>query len=669
VSQLRPNVNITGLHSSDEDALELSAGANRPGGGAVLFEFAWEVCNQVGGIYQVIRSKAPSMIERWGDRYCLVGPYDANKAQLEFEPTRPSAWISRAINSLKAEGLTIHHGRWLVTGRPRVMLIEPWQGLERLAAVKYELWEHHGVETPGNDRLINDVVAFADAARRLLKALCDHRNLAPGATPGVVMGAGMGETGGTGRAASATKVKVASSPPIVAHFHEWMGGLAIPMVRRQNLPVATVFTTHATLLGRYVASGTDNFYDALPWMDQAALAVQYNVKTQHSIERACAHGSHVFTTVSSVTAEECAALLGRGVDVVTPNGLNVERYNMSHDQQRLHAQSKEAIHRFVLGHFFPSYSFDLDRTLYFFTSGRFEPRNKGFDLCLEAMARLNAEMKASADDPRFKGGTIVFFIVSSRPTKSLNPLALEKRGVLEELHGVCRHITDTVGEKLSARAASGGKLKLDDLVDEYWMLRYRRTQQALRQHCLPMVVTHIMEDDQNDPVLNQLRMLGLVNRPEDPVKIVYHPEFINPVNPLWGIEYDQFVRGCHLGLFPSAYEPWGYTPLECAAMGIPAVTSDLAGFGRYTQENIPEHDKQGLIVLNRRGRSYHDAAADLAGKLLEYCRQDRRDRIQLRNAVDRLSWEFDWPKLVGAYHGAHDLALERAGLAAPAAVS
>jgi glycogen(starch) synthase len=258
-----------------------------------------------------------------------------------------------------------------------------------------------------------------------------------------------------------------------------------------------------------------------------------------------------------------------------------------------------------------------------------------------------------------KGTTVVFFIISSRPCKSLNPLALEKRGVLEELREVCRHITEGVGEKLAARAASGGKLKLDDLVSEYWSLRYRRLQFALKQPCLPMVTTHILEDDFNDPVLNQMRMLGLINRAEDPVKVVYHPEFINPANPLWGIEYEQFVRGCHVGLFPGAYEPWGYTPLECAAMGIPSITSDLAGFGRYVQEHMKDHEKSGLCVLARRGRSFHDSAADMTKKLLDFCRLERRDRIALRNAVDRRSWDFDWPRLVPAYHKAHELAVER----------
>jgi glycogen(starch) synthase len=154
-------------------------------------------------------------------------------------------------------------------------------------------------------------------------------------------------------------------------------------------------------------------------------------------------------------------------------------------------------------------------------------------------------------------------------------------------------------------------------------------------------------------------MLGLLNREEDPVKVVYHPDFISPHNRLWGIEYDQFVRGCHLGIFPSVYEPWGYTPLECAAMGVPAVTSDLAGFGKYVRENYQDSDKFGMLVLRRRGRGYHDSAADLTRYLLDFCRLERRDRIALRNEVDRKSWDFDWARLGKAYHTAHDLALAR----------
>ena len=611
-----------------------AAAASRAPAGPMLFEIAWEVCNQVGGIYQVIRSKAPLMTQRWGERYCLVGPWEESKAQVEFEEVRATGWIARALQQVRDSGLPVRYGRWLVPGRPRVMLLEHGLPADRLAIVKYGLWADHGIETPASDWLIDQVVSFSDAVRRLFEALCEAR---PGA-----------------KAPAPAAAAAAPPQPLLAHFHEWMGGLVIPTLRRKNLPVATVFTTHATLLGRYIASSREDFYDQLPWLDQEAEARRYNVVPQHKIERACAHGAHVFTTVSGVTAEECASLLGRPVDVVVPNGLTIGLYNAGHDQQRLHAEYKEQIHKFTMGHFFPNYSFDLDRTLYVFTSGRFEPRNKGFDLCLESMARLNAELKAAN-----LGKTVVFFIISKRASKSINPLAMEQRGVLNELSDVCERITDGVRQRLFARAAAQGKLHLDDLVDEYWLLRYRRAQHALRKGGLPMVVTHMLEDDVHDPVLNQIRSLQLFNKEEDPVKVVYHPDFITPTNRLWGVEYDQFVRGCHLGLFPSLYEPWGYTPLECAAMGVPAVTSDLAGFGRYVNETYKDPESLGLKVLRRRGRPFHDSAADLSAYLLDFCKKERRDRIALRNEVDRRSWDFDWSKLGKAYHTAHDLALAR----------
>jgi len=631
---------------ADYDAMhplaQAAVDSERAPPGAALFEVAWEVCNQLGGIYQVLRSKAPRMVSRWRNRYWMVGPYIESKAAVDFEPRTPTGWIAKVIDQSAEEGLTVHHGRWLIPGRPRVLLLEHSLSPQRLAEVKYRIWQDHGIEFPmGVDEyFIDNTVAFAEAVRRLMHVVCERwrgRNAAASA-----------------RSEGSTK----ADKRVLVHFHEWLGGLAIPMLRRDRVPIAAVFTTHATLLGRCMAANDDGFYEHLPWYDQAAQAAKYNIRTQHGIERACAHGADVFTTVSQITGEECTHLLGRSPDLILPNGLSIEPYNVGHEFQTLHARFKERINQFVMGHFFPSYSFDLDKTLYFFTSGRFEPRNKGFDVCLEAMARLNAELKAAN-----LGVTAVFFIISQRATRSLHPRVLQSRGVLRELREVCDNITREIGEELFRRAAAGERVNLDSLVAEYWRLRYRRTQHAMRTTNLPMVVTHILEDEANDPVLNQIRNIWLFNRPDDPVKVVYHPEFISPVNPLWGIEYEQFVRGCHMGVFPSAYEPWGYTPLECVAMGVPAISSDLAGFGRYVQETMPDHDSWGMKILRRRGRSYNESAAELCSHLLEFCKLDRRRRIRLRNEVERRSWEFDWTMLGRAYDWAHDLAMVKAAVA------
>lgn len=598
------------------------SGGGPVGSAPMLLEVSWEVCNQLGGIFQVLRSKAPRMVDTWGDRYCCIGPWNPQAAALEFEETAPHGHIGEAVASLRAEGLNVRHGRWMISGRPRALLIEHWQGVERLDATKFRLWNDHRIPSPSGDMLLDGVISFADAVRRVVERIVhiagdEHR--------------------------------------VVAHMHEYMGAMALPMLRHANVRAGLVFTTHATLLGRYMASNEEDFYERLGWgtINDEHESERYKVRTQHLMERSCAHSAHVLTTVSSITGEECSGLLGRPCDVVLPNGLDIERYNVGHEFQGLHAKYKEQINRFVMGHFFPSYHFDLNSTLYFFTSGRYEPRNKGFDLSLESMARLNAELKAAA-----LGITVVFFIITKRATQSLHPWALQQRGVLNEFNGVCNQIMAHVGEKLFKQGATGARVDLDKAVDEYWVLRYRRVQQALKVDRLPLVTTHTIEG--GDPVLDQLRSLGLVNRMEDPVKVVYHPDFINATNPLWGMDYEQFVRGCHVGVFPSAYEPWGYTPLECLAMGVPAVSSDLAGFGAYTLEMNKAHARPGMWVVRRRGRGYHDAAAELTRYLLEYCRLDRRGRISLRNQVEAQAWSYDWSVLGAAYDRAHEMALARA---------
>lgn len=613
-----------------ENAVSTSGLPPDPPADALLIEIAWEVCNQVGGIYQVVRSKAPLMVNRWHDRYCLIGPYIERKAQLEFEPAPTNEWFARGIAALEREGVIAHHGLWLIPGRPRVLLLEHRRLADGIGGFRQALATELRAEVRAGEPVVDEAILFGEAVRRALSVMTE------------MLGGG--------------RIGAADVPlrRVLAHFHEWQGAVALPFLRRRHPDVATVFTTHATQLGRYIASSEPDFYDKLSRIDPDIAAAHYNVSVQHGIERACARDAHVFTTVSQITAEECTALLGRAPDLTTPNGLDVSRFNVGHDFQTFHADFKQRLHSFTMGYFFPYSRFDLDRTLYMFTSGRFEPRNKGFDLCLEAMARLNAQLKLLRLNV-----TIVFFIIASRPTRSIHPLVLEKRGVLNELRDVCENVLERVGDALFQRAACGDALELDDLVEEYWQLRYRRTQAAFRMNTPPPIVTHILEDDQTDPVLVQLRALKLFNQADDPVKVVYHPEFLTPVSPLWGVEYEQFVRGCHLGLFPSAYEPWGYTPLECMALGTPAISSDLAGFGRYVEETLPDHDQWGVWVLSRRGRSFNEAADDLARRVFEYCTLSRRDRVALRNEVEKRSWDFDWSRLGIAYHRAHDLALER----------
>jgi glycogen(starch) synthase len=188
-------------------------------------------------------------------------------------------------------------------------------------------------------------------------------------------------------------------------------------------------------------------------------------------------------------------------------------------------------------------------------------------------------------------------------------------------------------------------------------MKYRRTLQSWKSHKLPAVVTHNLVDDQNDDILNFLRGAELFNRPDDNVKVIYHPDFINYTNPLFSMEYDQFVRGCHLGVFPSYYEPWGYTPLECVARGVPSITSDLAGFGTYVMDHMKNHQQQGIYVIKRNKKSFDYSAGQLANTIYNFIRLNRRDRINLRNRVESTSVQFDWENLVKFYEQAYINAL------------
>jgi len=592
-------------------------------GEPLLVEVAWEVCQQVGGIYTVIRSKVPTMVKRWGGRYIVVGPYDPALSPGEFEECPAPAGMAEVIEALGRQGIEARFGTWLITGKPRTVLLDPDSAMARLAEAKYLIWEHHRISLPGEDALVNRVVAFGYAVELFLRELAG---------------------------------RLASTRPIVAHFHEWMAATALPEIRHARLPIATVFTTHATSLGRYEAMADPWFYDHLPQVGWEADARRFNIEPQVRLERAAAHGAHVFTTVSEITAVECEHLLGRRPDLVLPNGLNLERFVAMHEFQNLHRDYKARISRFVMAHFFPSYSFDLDRTLFFFSSGRLEYRNKGFDLTIESLARLNARMKRDRIDK-----TVVFFLITKANQRSINPEVLRCRALLEEMHDTCNAIRNQIGEELFVAAAMARLPRFEDLVTETMRLRLRRMIHTWKVNRLPFIVTHDLVDDAHDEVLNQIRRCQLFNRPEDPVKVVYHPDFVTSSNPLFGIDYDQFVRGCHLGIFPSAYEPWGYTPLECVARGIPAVTSDLSGFGSYLVKHMPDYQRRGLFVVHRRSNTYEASAEELANWLLDFTRLERRDRISLRNAVESSADHFDWSNLGQHYAQAHDLAREKAG--------
>lgn len=585
----------------------------------LFFEVGWEVCWQLGGIYTVLRTKARAMQERWGDRYTLVGPYNPATAAGEFEELPTEGLIREVLDALRSQGVPCHYGRWLVPGRPRVILLDYRAGLHRLGEYKYLMSVDHHIQT-GDEQEVNDTVAFGFILAEFFRLLCEK---APG-------------------------------QKVLAHFHEWMAGVALPRLAHARLPITTVFTTHATLLGRYLAGDNPYFYDHLGYFDADKEAAKYQILPKHLIEKAATHSSTVFTTVSEITGIEAQNLLGRKADVIVPNGLDIRRFEAPHEFQHQHNAVKSALHKFTIGHFFPSYSFDLDRTLYFFTSGRYEYKNKGIDIYIEALYRLNQRLKQIDNPP-----TIVSFIISRAPVKNINVDALSGQARMAELERYCKSLQESIGKRIFMASATGRELQRGDLIDEEATIALKRFTHAMRTYRQPLVVTHDLWDDATDPTLRHIRHRGLLNAADDPVKMVFHPQFVTATSPLIGLDYEQFVRGCHLGVFPSYYEPWGYTPMECIASGVPAVTTDLAGFGSYVKQNVDRPHEHGITVVHRRNKSFDQAADELCDYMMYFATLNRRQRIELRNRTESFSDQFDWEQLSKYYHQAHDLALLR----------
>ncbi|EMG48943.1 gsy-1 Glycogen [starch] synthase [Candida maltosa Xu316] len=597
----------------------------------LLFEVSTEVAHKVGGIYSVLKSKAPITVAEYRERYTLLGPLNYNSAQIEVEELAvQDPLIKQTLDSMSAKGIRWLYGRWLIEGAPRVLLFDIWSAGHYLNEWKADLWNIAGIPTPDHDSETNDAILLGYLVAWFLGELVyNDRDRA-----------------------------------VICHCHEWLAGIALPLCRKRRIDLTTIFTTHATILGRYLCAGSTDFYNNLDKFDVDAEAGKRGIYHRYCIERSATHSADVFTTVSHITAYEAEHLLKRKPDGVLPNGLNVVKFQAVHEFQNLHAIQKGKINEFVKGHFYGNYDFDLDNTLYFFIAGRYEFRNKGCDFFIEALARLNHRLKEAGSKM-----TVVAFIIMPGKTQSYTVETLKGQAVVKQLESTIEEVQKKVGDRLfeycarypnSDHTSNDEVPSIDELIKPADRVLLKRRIFALKRDGLPPIVTHNMVDDSTDPILNQIRRVQLFNKPEDRVKIIFHPEFLNANNPILSLDYDEFVRGCHLGVFPSYYEPWGYTPAECTVMGIPSITTNLSGFGCYMEDLIENTTDYGIYIVDRRMKSVDESINQLTDYMYDFASKTRRNRINQRNRVERLSDLLDWRRVGIEYVKARNLALRRA---------
>ncbi|CAF3307004.1 unnamed protein product [Rotaria socialis] len=589
-----------------------------------LLEVSWEVANKVGGIYTVIRSKVPITKKEYGNNYICLGPYNDSFVKTEVEISEPKTDALReAVNDMRRNGVNVVTGNWLIEGFPQVVLFDLSSAANRLDGWKGDFFEHAHIGIPYFDRESNDALLFGFCVFWFIGTFLEH-------------------------------VKRIQKCYVIAHFHEWLAGVGLIMTRLRGYDCGLIFTTHATLLGRYLCAGSTDFYNNLSFFNLDKEAGDRQIYHRYCIERAAASCAHVFTTVSKITGIESEFLLNKKPDILTPNGLNVQTFAALHEFQNLHAQNKEKLNAFVRGHFYGHYDFDLDKTLYFFIAGRYEFSNKGADMFIESLARLNHMLKSSGSDV-----TIVAFMIFPTPTNNFNIESLRGQSVAKMLRDTVHNVQSDIGKRLYEICLKGHLPKAEQILYSSDLIELKKCIYASQRSSLPPICTHNVCDDVNDPILNALRRCQLFNARTDRVKVIFHPEFLRSTSPLLPLEYEEFVRGCHLGVFPSYYEPWGYTPAECTVMGVPNISTNLSGFGCFMEEHVHEPETYGIYVIDRRYKSAEESCQQLARYMFDFSLLTRRQRIILRNRTERLSELLDWNTLGIYYYRARQMVLQR----------
>jgi len=526
-----------------------------------LFEISWEVCNKVGGIHTVLSSKARAATAAFGDDYVLLGPqlHGGAGGAIPFD-SEPG--FEAFAESCRRLGVPVRIGRWRIPGRPRCILVG-FSGLyEQKNGVLAGLWERQQVDSLAGDWDYVEPVLFGTAAGMVIERYWEEF-LAPFHRRAVVQA------------------------------HEWMVGSALLYLRERIPSVGTVFTTHATMLGRSMASLGVQVVPGLGGKTAEELAQQHGVRAKHSMEGNCVRKADVFTTVSAITAAEAEVLHGRKAEVLLPNGLDLDMVDQlaAGDRDRMRAAVARTAGA-MLGE-------DVGDAAFVCLSGRYEFHNKGIELLLDALARMQP----------VPGRRVVAFLL----------VPAGNSGVRAELM-----------DRLAGNGQRNGKGPIG-------------------------LCTHNLFDDDKDPVHQHCKRLGLDNRLAARVKVVQVPIYLRPDDGLWNAEYEAVLAAMDLGVYPSFYEPWGYTPQEALAVGVPTITTDLAGFGRWALANGLGSD-DGITVLQRERVPYAEVTA-LLQQALEHALARHRDPAQLRARCRAAAGRTAWKDLFAEYERAYGLAI------------
>ena len=538
-----------------------------------IFESSWEVCNKVGGIYTVLSTRAKTLQDAFKDKIIFIGPDlgDANSLYFKEDKGLFGEWKVQADK----EGLAVRLGRWRVPGEPVAVLVDFNQYYKDKNQIYTWLWEHYGVDSLHAYGDYDEASMFSFGAAKVVESF--YRFYLDEATK------------------------------VIYHGNEWMTGLGLLYLNNRLPQVATLFTTHATSIGRSIAGNNKPLYDYLFAYNGDQMACELNMQSKHSIEKQTAKYVDCFTTVSEITANECKELLDKQVDFVLPNGFENDFVPKGAAFTRKRKAARKRI--FEVANALLGEELDDENTLIVSTSGRYEFRNKGVDVYIEAMNRLKRDSRL--------GKKILAFI----------------------------EVPGWVGEPRQ------------DLID-----RVNSKQKFDTPLHVPMI-THWLHNMTHDNVLDMMKYLDMNNSSEDNVKLVFLPCYLNGNDGIFNMKYYDLVLGNDLCIYPSYYEPWGYTPLEAIAFKVPCITSDLAGFGLWVNSELGRYGEimDGVKVIHRTDYNYSEVADKIKDTVAEFSNLSVSDINKSRANAEKLSRKALWSNFIKYYYQAYDYALRKAG--------
>jgi glycogen synthase len=574
-----------------------------------IFEISWEIANKVGGIYTVLSGKAKYLKDFYGKNYFVIGPYLGAKSQSDFRILSVPKEFEEIINNLQKQGIIVYYGEWLVEGYPQGFLIDFQKFLHEINSVKYELWQKFAIDSLRTGRDYDEPVAWSKAVSLFIKEL----------------------------------VKKDEFQNSVFHFHEWLAGAGLLLAN--EIKQKKIFTTHATILGRTLAGSGINFWSEISTLDPLKLAYDFHIEAKYLIEKNSAKFADILTTISTITAFEVECFLKRKVDAILPNGIDLSKFPTFEEIATRHRKNRNLILNFILYFFSPYFqkSCPIKNSLIFFLSGRKEIKNKGFDIAILALGKLNQLLK----EKNLNLNIYVFIFVPDEII-DINHYILENLITYKGLENYLDELSDEIRSRLLHSLIHQRPIDGEKLFDQEEFLEIQKILGKIKKEKEIPLSTHIVAE--NNEFLQLFRKAGLLNKEEDKVKAIFYPIYLSSTDGFLNLNYHEAINGCHLGIFPSFYEPWGYTPLETLAAGVMAITTDLTGFASYIEENkLFTKETPGLWVLKRRNKTDEEVVQELTETFFKIVTMERAERIQNKYEARRLASHFDWRELVKNY--------------------